>query len=102
MRAPPATPDKSVRKAIRPRLHRRDEKLNEQLIPLYDPTGRLFLASEDPVPVDQDAGIAQQQLDLKFGVVTINEMRGERGLPPVPWGDKPWVPTKQPEVASGQ
>jgi HK97 family phage portal protein len=79
-------------KAIDPRLRRRDEKLNEQLVPLYDPTGRLFLASEDPVPVDQDAGIAQQQLDLKFGVVTINEMRGERGLPPVPWGDTPWLP----------
>src|SRR5439155_2307339 len=31
--------------AIRPRLVRRDEKLNEQLLPLYDPTGRLFLAS---------------------------------------------------------
>jgi HK97 family phage portal protein len=79
-------------KAIDPRLRRRDEKLNEQLVPLYDPTGRLFLASEDPVPVDQDAGIAQQQLDLKFGVVTINEMRGERGLPPVPWGETPWLP----------
>jgi HK97 family phage portal protein len=79
-------------KAIDPRLRRRDEKLNEQLISLYDPTGRLFLASEDPVPVDQDAGIAQQQLDLKFGVVTINEMRGERGLMPVSWGDTPWLP----------
>jgi len=81
-----------VDKAIDPRLHRRDEKLNEQLIPLYDPTGRLFLASEDPVPVDQDAGIAQQQLDLKFGVVTINELRGERGLGPVAWGETPWLP----------
>jgi HK97 family phage portal protein len=79
-------------KAINPRLRRRDEKLNEQLIPLYDPTGRLFLASEDPVPVDQDAGIAQQQFDLKFGVVTINELRGERGLPAVPWGETPWLP----------
>jgi HK97 family phage portal protein len=79
-------------KAINPRLQRRDEKLNEQLIPLYDPTGRLFLASADPVPVDQDAGIAQQTLDLKYGVVSINEVRGERGLPQVDWGDKPWMP----------
>jgi HK97 family phage portal protein len=78
--------------AIEPRLQRRDQKLNEQLLPLYDPTGRLFLASEDPVPVDRDAGIAQQTIDLKYGVVTINEVRGERGLPPVPWGDTPWLP----------
>jgi len=31
-------------KAITPRLQRRDEKLNEQLIPLYDPSRRLFVA----------------------------------------------------------
>jgi HK97 family phage portal protein len=79
-------------KAIGPRLTRRDEKLNEQLVPLFDPSGRLFLASEDPVPVDADQSVAQEQLDLKYGIVTINELRGERGLPPVEWGDKPWLP----------
>jgi HK97 family phage portal protein len=78
--------------AIDPRLQRRDEKLNEQLIPLYDPSGRLFLASEDPVPVDRDAGLQQQVMDLKYGVVSVNEVRGERGLEPVPWGDVPWLP----------
>jgi HK97 family phage portal protein len=81
-----------MNKAISPRLTRRDEKINEQLVPLFDPTGRLFVASEDPVPIDANASIAQEQLDLKFGVVTINELRGERGLPPVEWGDKPWLP----------
>ena len=79
-------------KAITPRLQRRDEKLNEQLIPLYDLSGRLFLASEDPVPVDRDAGLQQQIADLKYGVVSVNEVRGERGLEPVPWGDVPWLP----------
>jgi HK97 family phage portal protein len=79
-------------KAILPRLHRRDQKINERLIPLYDPTGRLFVASEDPVPVNQELSIAQQQMNLKFGIVTINEVRGEMGLPPVGWGDKPWLP----------
>jgi hypothetical protein len=78
--------------AIGPRLERRDEKLNAQLVPLYDPTGRLFLASEDPVPVDQNLLVEQQIADLKFGVVSINEVRSERGLPPVPWGDVPVLP----------
>ncbi len=41
-------------KAIGPRLQLRDEKLNEQLIPFYDPTRRLFLASEDPSPIDPE------------------------------------------------
>jgi HK97 family phage portal protein len=78
--------------AISPRLERRDEKLNAQLVPLFDPTGRLFLASEDPHPVDANALIQQKELDLKYGVVSINEVRSERGLPPVPWGDVPWLP----------
>jgi HK97 family phage portal protein len=78
--------------AIAPRLERRDEKLNSQLVPLYDPTGRLFLASEDPKPVDAAAMIQQKELDLKYGVVSINEVRSERGLPPVPWGEVPWLP----------
>ncbi|HTU90073.1 MAG TPA: phage portal protein [Gemmataceae bacterium] len=78
--------------AISPRLERRDEKLNAQLLPLYDPTGRLFLASEDPVPVDQNLQVQQQIADLKYGVVSINEIRSERGLPPVSWGEVPWLP----------
>jgi HK97 family phage portal protein len=78
--------------AICPRLRRRDEKLNEQLIPFYDTTGRLFVASEDPTPAVQEHLLKMQELDLKYGVRTVNEVRGERGLPPVPWGDKPTRP----------
>ncbi len=91
--------------AIAPRLERRDERLNSQLVPLFDPTRRLFLASEDPKPVDAAAMIQQKELDLKYGVVSINEVRSERGLPPVDWGNVPWLPlqwerTDQPRRAS--
>src|SRR5262249_42906123 len=79
-------------KAIFPRLQRRDQKLNEQLVPLYDPSGRLFVASEDPVPYNQEIAWRQQEVDLKFGILTINEVRQDRGLPPVAWGDTPWLP----------
>ncbi len=75
--------------AIRPRLRRRDEKLNEQLVPLYDPSGRLFVASDDPTPANQDFVLRQEQADLRNGVRTINEVRSTRGLAPVPWGDQP-------------
>ncbi len=80
-------------KAIAPRLRRRDEKLNEQLVPLFDPSHRLFLASEDPVPANRELLANEQELKLKYGVVTINEIRGDEGLPPVPWGDAPWLPS---------
>jgi HK97 family phage portal protein len=83
-----------MQQAIGPRLERRDEKLNQCLLPLYDPSRRLFLASEDPVPVDQQAGLAQQELDLKYGVLSVNEVRGGRGLPAVPWGNVPWLPDR--------
>jgi hypothetical protein len=26
--------------------------------------------------------------------VTINEVRQDRGLPPVPWGETPWLPAR--------
>ena len=78
--------------AIRPRLARRHQKLNEALIPFYDPSGRLFLASDDPSPEIQALAIRQQESDLKLAVRTINEVRAERGMEPVPWGDEPWTP----------
>jgi HK97 family phage portal protein len=80
--------------AIEPRLQRRDQKLNEQLIPLYDPSRRLFLASEDPVPVDQNASLQQLETDMKYGILSINEVRAGRGLPAAEWGNVPWLPDR--------
>ena len=60
--------------------------------PLHAPTGRLFLASEDPTPMDPEGTWQQMQIDLRYGVRTINEMREEEGLAPVPWGNEPWLP----------
>jgi len=79
---------------LRPRLMRRDEKLNERLVPLYDPTGRLFLASDDPRPEDRERALREQEVHLRLGVRTVNEVRAGLGLPPVPWGDAP--PGRQP------
>jgi HK97 family phage portal protein len=79
-------------KAIGPRLARRDEKLNERLVPLYDPTGRLFLASEDPVPENFDDNLKQLELFLKYGVLSVNEVRSGEGIEPAGWGDVPWLP----------
>src|SRR5207245_550502 len=64
-------------KAIFPRLQRRDEKLNEQLVPLFDPSGRLFLASDDPVPFNQELAWRQQEVDLQYGIVRVNDVRQE-------------------------
>jgi HK97 family phage portal protein len=81
-------------KCINPRLQRRDEKLNEQLIPKFDPTGRLFLASEDPSPLDPEEVWQTYKINMQFGVITINEARDSWGLPWVPWGDRPYTPVR--------
>lgn len=78
--------------AIRPRLRRRDDKINERLIPMFDGSGRLFVRSDDPEAEDQENARAWQELDLRSRVKTINEVRRERGLPPVEWGERPWLP----------
>jgi len=75
--------------AINPRLRRRDQTINEKLLPIYDPSGRLFVCSEDPIPEHRDYVLAQQRQDLELGVLTINEVRQERGLIPVAWGEIP-------------
>jgi HK97 family phage portal protein len=91
--------------AITPRLSRRDEKLNQQLVPWFDPSRRLFLASEIQGATADESTWQRAMNDLKYGVVTVNEVRADRGLPPVPWGDTPWAPLKnsgQWAVGSGQ
>jgi HK97 family phage portal protein len=88
-------------KCINPRLQRRDEKLNEQLIPKFDPTGRLFLASEDPSPLDPEEVWQTYKVNMQYGVVTINEARDQWGLPWVPWGDRPYSPVSPSEKPLG-
>src|SRR5262245_12844512 len=83
-------------KVIYAKLRRRDEKLNEQLIPLFDPTGRLFFDSDDPRPQETEQDRLQEMQDLLLGVLVINEVRAQRGLPPVAWGDTPYVPAPVP------
>src|SRR5262249_28651732 len=46
----------------------------------------------DPVPRNQEQQIEQETADLHWGVRTINEVRAVRGLPPVAWGETPWLP----------
>lgn len=94
-----ASENMHMKLCIKPRLQRRDQKLNEQLIPRFDPSGRLFVASEDPTPQNQEDLLKRQESDLKSGVVSINEVRSERGLPPVPWGDTPYA--QMPQMQQG-
>jgi len=63
--------------------------------PSDEPTRRLFLAPEDPSPVDPEMQWQMMKINMQYGVLTINEARDAQGLPPVPWGDRPWLPKNQ-------
>jgi len=68
--------------ALVPRLKRIEEKLNERFMPLYD--DRLFLAFDNIVPEDAELKMKSDDMYLRNGVYTINEVRRERGLIPFP------------------
>jgi len=79
-----------ARSTVLPRVVQRDGVLNHRLVKLYDE--RLFLVSDDPVESDneRDARIRRQYAD--GGIMTINEIRAEMGLPEVAWGNEPYRP----------
>ena len=79
-----------MRDAIRPRLIRQEEKLNEKLTPRYDE--KLFVAYDDPVPEDKDFKLKERESNLKSGYTSINMERESDHSSPVPWGDIPIMP----------
>lgn len=55
----------------------------------------IVIVTEDPVPDNADAVRADTEMQLKNGVLTINEVRRRQGLQPVDGGDSPTVDTNR-------
>ena len=83
-----------------PRCTLIEEKLNEQLCPMYDGE-RLFLAFDNPVPKDKREQLNEDSTKLNTCVITVNEVRKRDGEEPVPWGDTP-IPLQQAQAAAQQ
>jgi len=83
---------------IRPRLRRIEDKLNEQLMPMYDK--KLYVAFDNPVPEDREFALKKSETYLKNGVITINEVREAEGLEPVNYGESAWMPMNMIPVGS--
>jgi HK97 family phage portal protein len=75
-----------------PRCLRSEETLNARLVPMFDPTGRLFVAYDSPVREDEVFLFEQTKAAAESGALTRNEIRASLGLDPVPWGDQPLAP----------
>ena len=78
---------KMMKFAVKPRLRRLADTLNQTLVPMFDPSGRLVISFPDPVPEDEKLTILRhvQYVDK---ILTSNEIRAEIGEDPLPGGDE--------------
>lgn len=70
-------------------------EIEEQLLPRYKGQADLLRFNYDDVPALQEAHTKtwdRERGQLVVGAITINEWRKKYGMPPVPWGDQPWMP----------
>lgn len=81
-----------------PRCCRNEETLNARLVPLFDDSGRLFVAYDSVVREDEVFALEQMKAASQSGAVTRNELRASVGLDPATWGDMPLVPDTMVEV----
>jgi len=75
--------------AIKPRLERNLDVLNSHFINLFDPSGTLFFAYDDPSVVNKEQQLEEDTKLVAAGIVLPNEVRVTRGYEPKEWGDKP-------------
>jgi len=77
------------RDTIKGRLTMVQDKLNQDLISLYDE--RLFVAFDENIPEDEIFLHTKTTDYLDKGVITINEVREQEGKEPVEWGQVAWM-----------
>lgn len=95
--------------ALKPDAEFKAAEVREQYLPLFR---RVQRAGPDyceydfsSVPALQESASeswAREAQALDRGAITINEWRKGKGMPPVPWGDKPWLPVNKAPVENGQ
>jgi len=75
---------------IKPRLMRIEQKINEQLMPMYDE--RLFVAFDNCVPEDRELRLKEIKTHFETGYSTTNEERKIDGNDPIDGGDDRYLP----------
>ncbi len=79
-----------MRDTVKPKLVLYEQKINEQIMSLYDEN--IFVAFDDPVPAEREQRRKDIEAHLKTGYSNINEERQEDGLEEVDWGERPILP----------
>lgn len=76
------------RQAIAPRIKRLESKLNKYIVPLFDDSGKLFLAFDDPTPESRQELATELTQYVTTGIITANEARVELDRKPRDDGDE--------------
>lgn len=87
------------RYCIEPKLRLIEGQLNQDLARRFD--ARLFCRFRSVIPEDRAENRADMEASLRHGVTTINEERRRQGKLPVPWGDRPLLPSNYMPMGSG-
>jgi HK97 family phage portal protein len=90
-----ASLDQHARFAVRPRVINQDETINRVVMPWYDDSGRLFVASDNPIPDDEDAKVKKTVAYVQAGITLRDEARIADGQESAEWAKKPTLPTNQ-------
>ncbi len=85
-----------LRNTVIPYLTLDEGFLNRQLLPMFGQyADSLFVAYDDPITQDRQIQASIDASDISAGIRTRNEVRMERGLPPVDGGDELMIPMGQ-------
>lgn len=71
---------------LTPRLRMKEQKLNEQLLPRWDMN--IFCAFDNVIPEDKEFTLKENDVYVKGGVWSVNEVRASQGKEPKEGGDE--------------
>lgn len=77
-----------------PRLRKIESVVNERLVKPWDPSliAKFDLGGIEDLAEDVDRRARADASNVSAGIVTTNEIRKEKNLPPVAWGNTWWAP----------
>ena len=82
------------RNTIIPEMKFLEDHLNEKLLPILGHSKlrtKFDLSELEALRENENSRVERESILLDRGVLTINEVRRQRNLPDVPWGDEPFL-----------
>ena len=86
------------KECIQPKTMLIEEYFEKNILPKY--SDKLTLGFQLPEITDRELDIKEKEIDAKYGIKSINEIREKENLEPAPWGEVPFMPFNMSRVDS--